>query len=192
MVYNNIVINSYISLVMAVIFEFCAIFKTLLSLLYSLYIYPGKISINLEANNCMYVYIKSLGLSCGSDMDRFFRLLHNEYCVCSGQEVVYECIIDSAGTVATVWSGTAFSCPGTGNQISLRHHEFENGSAVGVCNDGAIVARGTIRANNSYISQLTITIDTSMNGSTVQCAADDGRTNHIVGNHTIGITASSG
>ena len=47
------------------------------------------------------------------------------------------------------------------------------------------MARGIIRANNSFTSQLTITIDTSMNGSTVQCAADDGRTNHIVGNHTI-------
>ena len=85
-----------------------------------------------------------------------------------------------------MWSGTAFNCPSTADQMSLRHSEFENGSAVGVCNSGAMItARGISRANNTFISQLTITFDTSLVGTTIQCADDDGRHSHIVGNHTI-------
>ena len=160
------------------------------ALLPLLYIYPGKVFLRIEPIITFIVFL-SLGSSYGSENINEFRLLC-EGCACPGLKLVYECIVDGTETtVATVWSGTAFNCPSTADQISLRHSEFENGSAVGVCSNGAmIMARGISGANDTFISRLTIIFDTSLQlvGTTIQCANDDGRNNHIIGNHTITIT----
>ena len=102
-------------------------------------------------------------------------------CICPGHQVTYECTIVGGGT--TVWNGSAFNC--TSDQIPLRHSQFESGTAVGVCNDGAIVAHGIRRENYTFISQLNVTIEQNMIGRTIQCVYHDGIHITIVGSETI-------
>ena len=66
-----------------------------------------------------------------------------------------------------MWTGSAFSC-GTTNEIILRHDLFSN-STTGVCNNGAIVARSIGVVNDSYTSQLEVTVNSGFNNNTVKC-----------------------
>ena len=108
-------------------------------------------------------------------------ILHQSVCICPGQLVIYECTTEGPGS--TRWRGSVFNC--TSNEIRLRHSQFDSGSAVGVCNDGAILARGIRRDNLTFISQLSVTIEKSMMGKTIQCLHHDGINGNIVGSHTI-------
>ena len=40
-------------------------------------------------------------------------------CTCEGYDRMYECRITGSG--ATVWRGSAFNCPATGNEILFLH-----------------------------------------------------------------------
>ena len=98
--------------------------------------------------------------------------------------MVFECT--TTGGVATVWQGSIFNCERMANSISLRHSQFSHiETVVGVCNDGAVIARGVSLYGNNYTSQLNITINESMLGQTIQCAHDDGRHVNVVGQKTI-------
>ena len=49
-----------------------------------------------------------------------------EECVCPGSTTaVYECKAVGAGF--TQWSGTAFNCPNSGDEIFLSHTDFDDG-----------------------------------------------------------------
>ena len=120
-------------------------------------------------------------------------------CVCPGSELRLECTV--IGGVTTVWRGTAFDCIGQGDQIELRHSQFDGGRATRVCNNGIIM--GHIRNKTStdgidfkFISQLIIhlpllnaTNDYTLDGKTVECVRDSptlGIT--VIGTHTIAYT----
>lgn len=94
---------------------------------------------------------------------------HHIDCICPGSTVVFECTI--VGAIATVWKGSFFNCPS--NSITLRHREFTPG-INGTCNGGAVVANAIIHeaTNNSYTSQLVITINADVNNGTVECIRD--------------------
>ena len=93
---------------------------------------------------------------------------HHVDCVCPGNTVVFECTI--VGAIATVWKGSFFTdCPS--NSIVLRHRVFTPG-INGTCNDGAVVANGIEVINNSYTSQLIVTVNPEVNNSTVECIRD--------------------
>ena len=90
-------------------------------------------------------------------------------CICPGYEVIYECTVCGEG--ATAWTGSLFAC--TGNEIILRHHQFELGS-TGECNDGAVIASSTgvmVVANGSqcYLSELSFIADSNHKDKTVTC-----------------------
>ena len=93
-------------------------------------------------------------------------------CICPGQNVIYQCTVTGEGF--TVWGGTAFQC--TGDSITLRNSDFGSVSspAVGECNDGQIIGRGVSQENNSYTSQLNITLSEGLVGETVTCGVDSG------------------
>ena len=77
-----------------------------------------------------------------------------------------------------MWAGSAFI---QGSDITLRHAEFADKTAVGECNNGGIVGRG-IRANESiYTSHLNVTLTPEVIGKTVSCSFDDGSENTPVG-----------
>ena len=118
-------------------------------------------------------------------------------CVCPGRELRLECTVVGLGS--TVWSGTAFDCPGQGNEILLHHSQFESGRAVGECNNGMIIGRFHNRTfdglNSKYTSQLTIQLpslnatNNTLEGKTVECIYDNGTMGTVIDTHTITYTS---
>ena len=96
----------------------------------------------------------------------------NTQCACPGDLLTYTCTVVGART--TLWGGTAFNCPSTTNEIVLRHSQFAVGGASGDCNNGAIVGQSVGVEGNRFTSQLNVTVSTSLNNKTVQCAYDSG------------------
>lgn len=89
----------------------------------------------------------------------------------------------------TVWHGTAFNCDVGADSINLLHSQFvsEEG-AFGNCNGGAIRGKSLRIENNRYISQLVVTLSSDMNGETIKCVYDNGRTTTLIGNYSIDLT----
>ena len=76
-------------------------------------------------------------------------------------------------TTTTVWEGTAFRCQANSDEIALRHSQFtnQNQPESGDCNGGSLVAYAIgVEEQNCYISQLNVTVNTRLNGTTVVCA----------------------
>ena len=72
---------------------------------------------------------------------------------------------------ATVWTGTALSCPS--DEIVLLHQRFiDPGGAIRSCNNGATVAQSLYVQNNIYISQLNVTVINEIAGRTIMCVYD--------------------
>ena len=92
-------------------------------------------------------------------------------CICPDHNITFECTTVGGGI--TVWQGSAFNCPQSSDEISLRHAQFLG--SVGVCNDGAICAHAvSIPAPDCFISNLTVYITPALEGRTVRCEHDDG------------------
>ena len=90
----------------------------------------------------------------GSFMTASNNLLYCDYhssCVCPNSTLVFVC--SASDGAATVWTGSIFNCPSSGNEILLRHSRFDDGVS-GTCNDGAAVAYSTEITDNTHISQL--------------------------------------
>jgi hypothetical protein len=109
-------------------------------------------------------------------------------CTCEGYQYdqVYECRVTGSG--ATVWEGSAFNCPATGNEISFFH---SSSGIEATCNGGAIVGR-TIRAeNNTSISQLTVSVSADIIGMNISCFHDIGATPELIGSSILTLTTSN-
>lgn len=109
-------------------------------------------------------------------------------CGCPGQNTSYICT--AVGGVITVWGGSAFDCTGR-NEISLRHNQFESGNAIGVCNDGALVAYGIREAENFFTSRLDVRLSADLQGRTIACSIDDGDVTFL-GTRTLIVSTPSG
>ena len=103
-------------------------------------------------------------------------------CTCQGFNQVYECRVVGEG--ATIWRGTALECSEAGNEIVL----FQSTTAQGECNNGAIVGRVIRAENNSYTSQLTVTVNTEMIGRNISCIHDNGVSANVIGSSVLTIT----
>ena len=107
---------------------------------------------------------------------------------CPGEVVNYTCtIVDTSGNPplgSSVWRGTAFNCPGSSNEISLRNSLFITSGASGACNNGAITAESVGVVNNCYTSRLMVTVSVGLNETTVECTLSGVR---VVGSRTIQI-----
>ena len=79
---------------------------------------------------------------------------------------------------STFWSGSAFDC--ASNEIILLHALYKNNStharARGECNNGAIVAQIVRVKNDTYVSQLNVTVSDSVIGETIECFYDNNTT----------------
>ena len=117
------------------------------------------------------------------------QLLVLNECTCPGQELRLECTVTavSGNGGATVWIGSAFDCTHTNNEIVLFHYLFEDGRAVGECNDGAIVGRNIKRLGLNFTSQLVVQLDINsmLEGRTVACVHDNGSHETVVDTYTI-------
>ena len=90
------------------------------------------------------------------------------------------------GEGAITWRGTAFECSDAGNEIVL----FHSTTAQGECNNGAIVGRVIRAENNSYTSQLTVTVntDSEMIGRNISCIHNNGVSANVIGSSVLAIT----
>ena len=117
--------------------------------------------------------ISILTLYCASLTSANNLLQCNYYgnCICPGDTIAFVCSV--SGGAATVWKGSIFTeCLETSEtEIILSHRRFEDG-VTKTCNDGAIVAYSTEVTNNSYSSQLNVTISPEMHNGTIECIED--------------------
>ena len=96
-------------------------------------------------------------------------------CLCPDDVLTFLCNVSDG--VATVWKGSIFDCPNIENQIVLRHSRFKEGISV-PCNDHRkVIAYSIESTNNSYISQLNVTVSPEMQNLTVECIQDGPGTN---------------
>ena len=115
----------------------------------------------------------------------------NNQCLCSGDTLTYECTTfgESGGAIATIWTGTAFDCPQTENKLTLLHTLSFTDTNPLICNDGAILVRGIlVVSGGNYTSQLNITVNSDMNGQTVECFYDNGFRTQVIGNFSMTLT----
>ena len=96
-------------------------------------------------------------------------------CTCLGQELTFECTVDGDG--ATYWQGSALQeCPNQ-NRVIIRHsqHHTRQSTTEECGPTGTVVGTPVSAINMSYTSQLTINVSQHLNGSTIECVSDRGR-----------------
>ena len=93
-----------------------------------------------------------------------------------------------------MFSGGAFHCISSSDSITLLHSRFNRTSgASGSCNNGSVLGNGLYTVNNTYTSQLTVIIlNSSMDGTTIECQYDNGMTSKRVGFITLSAKDCSG
>ena len=133
---------------------------------------------NLKLKVIFYiVYSNTIFISLIS-ANNSFHCNHHGQRICPKGVLTFVCRVSDGA--ATIWRGNFFNCPSGGNEIILRHSQFENGFVV-TCNDGAISVHSTEVTNNSYTSQLNVTVNPEMNNGTVECIQDSSNVTYYVG-----------
>ena len=105
---------------------------------------------------------------------------------CIGEVLTFNCNVSRNGT--TVWSGTAFHCSSSNDEIAFTNEGFTNKS----CSDGeySIVAQAVSVADFIYTSELNFTANSpSSSGEevTIQCGHDNGAVTDAIATYTIQI-----
>ena len=111
----------------------------------------------------------------------------NDGCTCEGYDQIYECRITGSG--ATIWRGSAFNCSAAGNELPLPFLHSSSGTDI-TCNDGAISGRIIRAENNTYISQLmiTVTVGAEIIGTMINSYHDSRGTQNLIGSSLIALT----
>ena len=94
-------------------------------------------------------------------------------CIPEGRNVSYQCTVTDTTNPpigSTVWGGDAFQCPSTANQIRLPHSQF-NSPVPLTC--GSFSARAVGVDGINYVSQLSLTAASELNGTTLFCSLSD-------------------
>ena len=97
---------------------------------------------------------------------------------------MYECSV--LGGQFTAWKGSLIE---QGCDITLVHENYADaGGSTAECNSGDVVGQSISVSNDCYRSNLSIEVSPGINGSTIQCNIDDGRTVRPISTSTILIT----
>ena len=86
--------------------------------------------------------------------------------LCPGEVLTIECSIIGGGV--TVWQGTVFNTCDNQESFSLRHSQFQSNFEK-YCTNIALFARVIGVVNNSYVSELNVTVNLEMNNTTIEC-----------------------
>ena len=87
------------------------------------------------------------------------------------------------GNGTTVFGGSAFHCPSTNNEITLRHSQFKNANHGGTCNNDSIVAQFDKIEGDKYTSQVQVRITSDLLGKTINCSHDNGTETKLIGSY---------
>ena len=90
----------------------------------------------------------------------------------------------------TIWTGSAISrlCEDNRNGIVILHTRFDiHLNNPTICDNGTMVGKGVRVENNSFTSQLIVTVspDSSILGDTIVCAHSHNGTTYVIGNTTV-------
>ena len=111
---------------------------------------------------------KCLANTCRTGLTRITK----STCICSGQQLVFECTIAGSEIQFTVWRGSALDCS---SGLSLSHGRFSgSGYENGTCNNGAIMAQINSINGSCSTSRLIVNTSLSLDGESIKCAYDDG------------------
>lgn len=108
--------------------------------------------------------------------------------ICPGDYLSFECTV--YGETGTAWQANIVNCEnGTLDEIILLHN-LNYSTQIRICNNGTIVVQGIQfnAENNSYTSQLNITVTSDMAGKTIECSSSDSDT--PIGSYTISFPTS--
>ena len=123
---------------------------------------------------------------------QFRQLSGGSTCICpdSSLSETYECTV--MGGLGTIWTGSIISklCEDNGGEILLLHSRFESDIYLNqsiTCGNGtvSIVGQKVGVENNSYTSQITVTVSSDILGDNIVCAHNHNGTTHVIGNNTI-------
>ena len=90
--------------------------------------------------------------------------------ICPGDVLSFKCT--AHGGTGTIWQGSIFDCTDRAmpNEIILLHGNHSTFvQQRKICNNGTIVVQGIYAINNSFTSQLNITVSIDMFGKTIEC-----------------------
>ena len=94
-------------------------------------------------------------------------------CIPERRNVSYQCTVTDTTNPpigSTTWSGSAFQCPSIANQISLPHSQFSS-RVSSTC--GSLRATALETNGSNYVSQLSLTATSLLNGTTLSCSLSD-------------------
>ena len=114
-------------------------------------------------------------------------------CLCPGYNLTFECTVNGGIGYSTVWIGEVFTNSCMMPHLFLRHRHFVQGVSQACINDDMIMHAYSLQVEtndtesnySSYTSQLNITYSTSLIGSTVVCAYDNGTQVTLIGSEII-------
>ena len=98
-------------------------------------------------------------------------------CTCPGYITSFQCNVTGEGY--TIWKGSAFDCSNSGNEIFLSHSNYIDGT-IRTCNNGRITGRNLGVTNECYASQLDVNVTIEMEGRTVKCCYESGRSAEVI------------
>ena len=112
-------------------------------------------------------------------------VINSSNCICEGYKQVYECRV----TGVTLWTGTAFVCDSSSNELIL----LQSISGTKVCNNGAIFGQIIRVENDTYVSQLTVSIgaETVTNSMNISCFRENGSSTTLIGSSLLTITTGN-
>ena len=87
------------------------------------------------------------------------------------------------GNGTTVFGGSAFRCPFTNNEITLRHSQFNDANYGGTCNNDSIVAQSYKIEGDKYTSKVHVRITSDLLGKTINCSHDNGIDPKLIGSY---------
>ena len=95
--------------------------------------------------------------------------------------MTYECtVFGGTSDIVTVWKGDFFNCPTGIREIHLIHGGRED-FIPQICNDGNVVGRFIRIVNDSFVSQLNVTLTCDITDKSVECIRDSGTNTERVG-----------
>lgn len=99
-----------------------------------------------------------------------FTVIHESEYICPGNVITLECTVQSR-TTPTVWKGNVLNCEtGINNEITLlQRNDSQFLQNVHTCNNGTIMSQGIQIENDSFTSQLNITVELDKIGKQIEC-----------------------
>ena len=101
--------------------------------------------------------------------------------LCPGEVLIVECSITGGG--ATVWQGNAIECDSNSRDLTLRHSQFgelQKPTHTISCGGETVIAKAIGVVNNSYVSELNITVNRETNNTSVECVHSYNLTETVV------------